>query len=70
MRRQTVTTTPSLSSSQLADLQRLGCEATPFITRKDALFFAAQPETEESIEALRSLDFVTNVQDMIVLRPC
>jgi hypothetical protein len=69
MRRQTVTTTPSLSPSQLSDLQRLGCEPTPFITRKDALFFAAQP-TEESIEALRALDFVVSVKDMPVIVPC
>jgi hypothetical protein len=63
MRRQTVTTTNPLTTEQSQELQRLGCEATPFMTRGNALLFAAQP-TESGVEALRALDFVVRVEEM------
>lgn len=69
VKRQTVTTSSPLSPEQSQALIGLGCEATPFMKRGNALLFAAQP-TEAGVEALRALDFVESVVEMPVYGPC
>lgn len=58
-----VETLTNLSQDQRQSLQRLGCDAIPFISWPYAFIFAATCEQEQEQE-LRRLAFVTNVELM------
>jgi hypothetical protein len=62
-----VKTTVDLTQEQREALQRLGCEAKPFITWPHTLIFAATA-TEEQEQSLRSMECVTQVEPMPVYR--
>ena len=60
-----VTTMPVLTQAQRETLQRLGCEAKPFLSWTYALVFAADCTNPQ---VLRCLEYVTDVQPMPVYK--
>lgn len=62
-----VTTMPVLTQAEQETLQRLGCEASPYVTWTHELVFAAYCSTEQE-QALRTLASVTNVEPMPTYR--
>jgi len=52
------------TQDQLAELQKLGCEETPYITFPHELIFKAMIDDNEQLDALRALSFVTWVGPM------
>ena len=64
-----ITTIPDLNEAQRKELQSLGCEAQPFLSWPHALLFSATCIKEQE-QALRSLNYVTEVGPMPVYRPC
>lgn len=58
-----VTTKDDLTPEQQEELQRLGCEQDPYITRGNTLIFAATC-TGEQEQALCGLAYVTKVEPM------
>lgn len=63
-----VTTRADLTQGQREALQRLGCEATPYISWSHALVFAATCSREQE-QALRRLMYVANVEPMPMYGP-
>ena len=68
MRKLKVEARADVTQIQHAELQRLGCEAVPFITWPHALIFAADC-TDAQEQALRQLRYVTRVEPMPTYGP-
>ncbi|HEX2614875.1 MAG TPA: hypothetical protein VHL10_05230 [Nitrososphaera sp.] len=62
-----VNTQTHLTEEQRRELQALGCDPAPFITREDTLIFAANC-TQEEMQALSALPYVTTIEPMPVYR--